>query len=92
MDITFRIRRYNPESGGKAKPFWQEFELKDVAETNRVLEMLHRVKWEQDGTLSFRRSCSSGICGEKIKPISAAVSPTALHKPSSSLLVGADAS
>lgn len=63
MDITFRIRRYNPESGGKAKPFWQEFELKDVAETNRVLEMLHRVKWEQDGTLSFRRSCSSGICG-----------------------------
>jgi succinate dehydrogenase/fumarate reductase-like Fe-S protein len=56
MDITFRIRRYNPESGGKAKPFWQEFELKDVAETNRVLEMLHRVKWEQDGTLSFRRS------------------------------------
>ncbi|HRF96621.1 MAG: succinate dehydrogenase iron-sulfur subunit [bacterium] len=63
MDITFRIRRYNPEAGGKAKPYWQEFELKDVAETNRVLEMLHRVKWEQDGSLSFRRSCSSGICG-----------------------------
>jgi succinate dehydrogenase / fumarate reductase iron-sulfur subunit len=28
-----------------------------------VLELLHRVKWEQDGTLAFRRSCSHGICG-----------------------------
>ena len=62
MDITFKIRRYNPE-GGNPKPYWQEFVLKDVEETNRVLEMLHRVKWEQDGTLAFRRSCSSGICG-----------------------------
>ena len=62
MDVTFKIRRYNPE-GGTAKSYWQEFVLKDVEETNRVLEMLHRVKWEQDGTLAFRRSCSSGICG-----------------------------
>jgi succinate dehydrogenase / fumarate reductase iron-sulfur subunit len=63
MDLTFRIRRYNPEIPGKDKPYWQEFALKDVEPTHRVLEMLHRVKWEQDGTLSFRRSCSSGICG-----------------------------
>jgi succinate dehydrogenase / fumarate reductase iron-sulfur subunit len=62
MDVTFKIRRYQPESGNP-KPYWQEFVLKDVEPTNRVLEMLHRVKWEQDGTLSFRRSCSSGICG-----------------------------
>lgn len=63
MDVTFRIRRYNPEHPTNTKPYWQEFTLTDVAETDRVLEMLHRVKWEQDGTLSFRRSCSSGICG-----------------------------
>lgn len=62
MDVTFKIRRYNPE-GGNPKPYWQEFLLKDVQPTDRVLEMLHRIKWEQDGTLSFRRSCSSGICG-----------------------------
>lgn len=62
MEVTFRIRRYNPE-GGNPKPYWQEFVLQDVEPTNRVLEMLHRVKWEQDGTLAFRRSCSSGICG-----------------------------
>jgi len=62
MDVTFRIRRYNPESSNP-KPYWQEFVLKDVEPTNRVLEMLHRIKWEQDGTLAFRRSCSSGVCG-----------------------------
>jgi succinate dehydrogenase / fumarate reductase, iron-sulfur subunit len=63
MEITFKIRRLNPDVPGKDKPYWQEFTLTDVMETDRVLEMLHRVKWEQDGTLSFRRSCSSGICG-----------------------------
>ncbi len=63
MDVTFRIRRYNPEHPTNKKPYWQEFTLTEVAETDRVLEMLHRIKWEQDGTLSFRRSCSSGICG-----------------------------
>ena len=25
--------------------------------------MLHRIKWEQDGTLSLRRSCAHGVCG-----------------------------
>lgn len=63
MDVTFRVRRYNPEDPNKAKPYWQEFTLKDVQETDRVLELLHRIKWEQDGTLAFRRSCSHGICG-----------------------------
>ncbi len=63
MEVTFRIRRYNPEVPGKNKPYWQEFTLKDVEETDRVLELMHRIKWEQDGTLAFRRSCSHGICG-----------------------------
>ena len=63
MDVTFRIRRQNPEAPGKQKPYWQEFELRDVDPTDRVLEMLHRIKWEQDGTLSLRRSCAHGVCG-----------------------------
>ncbi len=61
MDVTFRIRRYNPEAG--KKPYWQEFSLNNVTETDRVLELMHRIKWEQDGSLAFRRSCSHGICG-----------------------------
>ncbi len=63
MEVTFRIRRFNPEVPGKNKPYWQEFTLRDVEETDRVLELLHRVKWEQDGTLTLRRACAHGICG-----------------------------
>jgi len=63
MDLTFKIRRYNPEIAGKDKPYWQEFNLKDVEENDRVLELLHRIKWEQDGTLTLRRSCAHGVCG-----------------------------
>ncbi|MCC6616802.1 MAG: succinate dehydrogenase iron-sulfur subunit [Anaerolineae bacterium] len=63
MDIAFRIRRFNPEVQGKNKPYWQEFQLTDVEETDRVLELLHRVKWEQDGTLTLRRACAHGVCG-----------------------------
>src|SRR5512145_463980 len=63
MDVTFRIRRYNPEVPGQDKPHWQEFVLSNVEPTDRVLEMLHRIKWELDGTLTFRRSCAHGVCG-----------------------------
>jgi succinate dehydrogenase / fumarate reductase, iron-sulfur subunit len=63
MDVTFRIRRYNPEVQGKNKPYWQEFQLKDCEANDRVLELLHRIKWEQDGTLTLRRSCAHGVCG-----------------------------
>lgn len=63
MQVTFRIRRYNPEIPGKDKPYWQEFTLDNVDETDRVLELLHRIKWEQDGTLTLRRSCAHGVCG-----------------------------
>jgi len=72
MDVTFRIRRYNPEIPGKDKPFWQEFSLTGVDETDRVLELLHRIKWEQDGTLSLRRSCAHGVCGSDAMRINGA--------------------
>jgi len=61
MDVTMRIRRYNPEKD--KKPYWATYEIKDCEPTNRVLDMLHRIKWEQDGTLTLRRSCAQGICG-----------------------------
>jgi succinate dehydrogenase / fumarate reductase, iron-sulfur subunit len=61
--VTIKIKRQNPEMPGKDKPYWQEFTLKDVDPTDRLLEMLHRVKWEQDGTLTLRRSCAHGVCG-----------------------------
>jgi succinate dehydrogenase / fumarate reductase iron-sulfur subunit len=61
MQATMRIRRFNPEKG--SKPYWAEYTLDQVETSDRVLDLLHRIKWEQDGTLAFRRSCAHGVCG-----------------------------
>ena len=61
MEVTLRLKRYNPEVD--SKPHWQEFTLEDVEPVDRVLDLLHRVKWYHDGTLSLRRSCAHGVCG-----------------------------
>lgn len=63
VDVTLRVRRYNPESTSQRKPYWQEFELKNCEPTDRVLDLLQRVKQQQDGTLSLRSSCAHGVCG-----------------------------
>jgi succinate dehydrogenase / fumarate reductase iron-sulfur subunit len=61
MQVTLRIRRFNPEKD--PKPYWAEYALDQVEAGDRVLDLLHRVKWEQDGTIAFRRSCAHGVCG-----------------------------
>jgi succinate dehydrogenase / fumarate reductase iron-sulfur subunit len=58
--VTVIIRRFDPEVD--AEPRWQDFDVEMFA-TDRVLDALHKVKWEQDGSLTFRRSCAHGICG-----------------------------
>ncbi len=60
MDVTLRIRRYNPEADDA--PHWEEYAV-TAEPTDRVLDLLHQVKWYQDGTLTFRRSCAHGVCG-----------------------------
>jgi succinate dehydrogenase / fumarate reductase iron-sulfur subunit len=58
--ITLIVRRFLPEVD--EEPRWESFDV-EVFSTDRVLDALHKIKWEQDGTLSFRRSCAHGICG-----------------------------
>ena len=60
MEITFKIFRFNPESDHK--PRYQEYKIKTHPGMT-VLDALNEIKWEQDGTLTFRKSCRSGICG-----------------------------
>ena len=60
MEITLKVKRFNPEVD--KKPHWETYTV-DVDESDRVLDALHQVKWHQDGTLSFRRSCAHGVCG-----------------------------
>jgi succinate dehydrogenase / fumarate reductase iron-sulfur subunit len=60
VEVTLRIKRYNPEVD--VKPVFKEHTV-DVEPNDRVLDALNMVKWREDGTLTFRRSCAHGICG-----------------------------
>ena len=59
--LSLKIRRYNPEVRGE-ESWWDEFEV-SMEPTDRLLDALNEVKWYQDGSLGFRRSCAHGICG-----------------------------
>jgi succinate dehydrogenase / fumarate reductase iron-sulfur subunit len=58
--VTLKIYRYNPETD--AAPAYREYTL-EVDPTDRVLDALNAVKWYQDGSVTYRRSCAHGICG-----------------------------
>jgi succinate dehydrogenase / fumarate reductase iron-sulfur subunit len=60
LQIDLRILRYDPERD--AAPHWDRFDV-DAEPMDRVLDLLHKVKWESDGSLTFRRSCAHGVCG-----------------------------
>jgi succinate dehydrogenase / fumarate reductase, iron-sulfur subunit len=60
MQVDLRILRYNPELD--QKPHWEAYTV-EADPIDRVLDLLHKVKYEQDGTLTFRRSCAHGVCG-----------------------------
>ncbi|HEY8449015.1 MAG TPA: succinate dehydrogenase iron-sulfur subunit [Bacillota bacterium] len=60
MQVRIRIKRFDPSKD--ERPYYQEFTV-DVAPTDRLLDALNKIKWEQDGTLSYRRSCAHGVCG-----------------------------
>jgi succinate dehydrogenase / fumarate reductase iron-sulfur subunit len=60
MEVTLKILRYNPETD--KKPHYETYKV-EAERNDQVLDLLNRVKWYQDGTLSYRRSCAHGICG-----------------------------
>lgn len=57
---TVRIQRFNPDVD--KKPYLDTFAL-FVAPDTTILDALEAIKGEQDGTLTFRRSCCHAICG-----------------------------
>jgi succinate dehydrogenase / fumarate reductase iron-sulfur subunit len=60
VSLTLKIRRFNPELS--ADSWWDEFTVQ-ADPFERLVEVLHELKWHHDGTLSFRRSCVHGVCG-----------------------------
>ncbi|MCX6357095.1 MAG: succinate dehydrogenase iron-sulfur subunit [Candidatus Aureabacteria bacterium] len=57
---TFKIFRYNPDKDPKSR--YDTFAV-EVRQGMTILDCLQKIKGSLDGTLSFRRSCRSAICG-----------------------------
>jgi len=58
MQIRFKITRQTQNSA----PQIQTYTI-DAEPGNTILDCLNRIKWEQDGTLAFRKNCRNTICG-----------------------------
>ena len=59
--VVFEVYRYNPESD--QEPHYDEFDV-DLDDCGpMVLDGLLKIKNEQDGGLTLRRSCREGVCG-----------------------------
>lgn len=58
--ITFNVFRFNAETD--YLPHYKKIEM-EVTSEEVVLDILNRIKWEHDGSFSYRRSCRHGICG-----------------------------
>ncbi len=58
--VTFKVFRFNAETD--YLPYYREITM-EVTSEEVVLDILNRIKWEHDGSFSYRRSCRHGICG-----------------------------
>lgn len=58
--VTISIRRFDPDVD--KKPYWQDYQVELTAEKT-LLSAMEEIKAEQDGSLTFRRSCRHAICG-----------------------------
>jgi succinate dehydrogenase / fumarate reductase iron-sulfur subunit len=60
MEMKLKVFRFDPEKD--KEPYYSAYTVK-AEPWERILDCLNRVKWEQDGTLSYRMSCAHGVCG-----------------------------
>jgi len=58
--VTLKAFRFNAETD--YLPYYKNYEM-EVSKDELVLDLLNRIKWEHDGSFSYRRSCRHGICG-----------------------------
>jgi len=58
--VTLKTFRFNAETD--YLPYYKHYEL-EVGKDELILDLLNRIKWEHDGSFSYRRSCRHGICG-----------------------------
>lgn len=58
MEITFKVLRQNSTK----EAHWQNYSL-EVEPRTTILTCLNQIKWQQDGSLAFRKNCRNAICG-----------------------------
>ncbi|MGI0489856.1 succinate dehydrogenase/fumarate reductase iron-sulfur subunit [Pantanalinema rosaneae CENA516] len=58
MQIIFKVIRQDPTTALRIQAY-----ALDVDPSNTILDCLNQIKWEQDGTLAFRKNCRNTICG-----------------------------
>lgn len=58
MQVIFKVIRQTQNSAPQVQTYHLEAEP-----GNTILECLNRIKWEQDGSLAFRKNCRNTICG-----------------------------
>ncbi len=58
--IKIKAFRFNAETD--YLPYYKTYEM-EVGKDELILDLLNRIKWEHDGSFSYRRSCRHGICG-----------------------------
>jgi succinate dehydrogenase / fumarate reductase iron-sulfur subunit len=59
-DVRLKVFRFNSESD--YLPAYKTYDM-TVGKDELILDLLNRIKWEHDGSFSYRRSCRHGICG-----------------------------
>jgi succinate dehydrogenase / fumarate reductase iron-sulfur subunit len=60
LDVALKILRFNPEQD--TEPHFEEYTV-EAEPMDRLLDCLHKVKWQKDSSLALRFSCAHGICG-----------------------------
>ncbi|MFC2169296.1 succinate dehydrogenase iron-sulfur subunit [Acidobacteriota bacterium] len=58
--ITIEIKRFNPEI--ENKPYYKKYKV-EVAQNDRLLDALIKIKRFQSPSLGLRMSCAHGVCG-----------------------------
>jgi succinate dehydrogenase / fumarate reductase iron-sulfur subunit len=60
MQVTVKILRFDPDKDKKAH--FETYQV-EADPLDRILDVMNSVKWYQDGTLTYRRSCAHAVCG-----------------------------
>lgn len=58
MQVLFKVIRQTQNSSAHVQTYQLEVEAGQT-----ILDCLNRIKWEQDGSLAFRKNCRNTICG-----------------------------